>query len=219
MTSCVTATITCPQCGKEHPFKAWRSINVSLNPEMKAAVMDRSLFTFTCPDCGSQANVNYEVLYHDMENRILIYFAKSDEEAEKMYAVLTGKAIPEYGIGFPEYDYLIRIVMSQNRLREKIAIFDAGLDDRIVEICKLICREMFREEHGDNYDDLEVYFCMDPKSGPILEIIGDNEMQGYAELTDVFYGEVAGDYLSQLKDMRKDVPVIDLRWALAATEQ
>jgi hypothetical protein len=35
-------------------------------------------------------------------------------------------------------DYKFRVVMSRNELIEKISIFDSGLDDRIIEVSKLI---------------------------------------------------------------------------------
>ena len=37
-------TITCPKCKNEHPFIIWSSINTTLDPEMKAAVKDKSPF-------------------------------------------------------------------------------------------------------------------------------------------------------------------------------
>ena len=41
-------TITCPKCNEEHPFVMWQSINTQLDPEMRAAVKDRSAFQFIC---------------------------------------------------------------------------------------------------------------------------------------------------------------------------
>ena len=64
-------SLTCPQCGKEHPFIIWNSINTILNPEMKEAVKDRSAFRFVCPDCGAKTYVDYDLLYHQMEDRII----------------------------------------------------------------------------------------------------------------------------------------------------
>lgn len=64
-------SLTCPQCGKEYPFIIWNSINTTLNPEMKEAVKDRSAFRFVCPDCGAKTYVDYDLLYHQMEDRII----------------------------------------------------------------------------------------------------------------------------------------------------
>ncbi len=83
------AVITCPKCHKEHPFVTWDSINVSLDLEMKDAVLDRSAFLFECPDCGEKTNVNYRTLYHDMEKQVMIQYAITDEDADNFYKTFT----------------------------------------------------------------------------------------------------------------------------------
>ena len=65
-------TITCPKCNEEHPFVMWQSINTQLDPEMRAAVKDRSAFQFICPTCGEKTYVDYGFLYHQMEDGIMI---------------------------------------------------------------------------------------------------------------------------------------------------
>ncbi len=52
-------SITCPKCNQDHPFVMWSSINITLNPEMKAAVKDRSAFLFECPSCGEKTYVDH----------------------------------------------------------------------------------------------------------------------------------------------------------------
>ncbi len=41
-------------------------------------------------------------------------------------------------IGNAQEDYLYRFVQSKNELREKLFIFDAGLDNRAIEILKFL---------------------------------------------------------------------------------
>ena len=130
-------TITCPKCNEEHPFVMWQSINTQLDPEMRAAVKDRSAFQFICPTCGEKTYVDYGFLYHQMEDGIMIHYASSDEDAEEIYKMVTNKEQDGLFHDMLDADYLIRIVRSQNELREKISIFDEGLDDRIIEIIKL----------------------------------------------------------------------------------
>jgi len=45
--------IQCPDCKKESSFTIWDSVNVDLDPELKQAVMDGSLFQFQCPFCSA----------------------------------------------------------------------------------------------------------------------------------------------------------------------
>ena len=57
-----TVTLNCPKCGKEHPFNMWKTLNTGINPEMRAAVKDKSAFLFECPDCGNKSYVDYGFL-------------------------------------------------------------------------------------------------------------------------------------------------------------
>lgn len=92
-------SLTCPQCGKEHPFIIWNSINTTLDPEMKEAVKDRSAFRFVCPNCGAETYVDYDLLYHQMEDRIMIHYACLDESAAEIYQMLTKDDPRGYGAG------------------------------------------------------------------------------------------------------------------------
>jgi hypothetical protein len=50
--------ITCPACQHQQAFTAWQSINVTLDPALKTKLLDRSLVTFHCDNCGHTAGVN-----------------------------------------------------------------------------------------------------------------------------------------------------------------
>ncbi len=54
MSKNITEILKCPKCNQEHPFTVWQSINTTLDPEMKAAVLDRSALLFECPSCGKK---------------------------------------------------------------------------------------------------------------------------------------------------------------------
>jgi hypothetical protein len=67
-----TITITWPVCQHQQAFTAWQSINVPLDPALKANLLDRSLVTFHCKKCGHTAGVNQGLLYHGMDRRVMI---------------------------------------------------------------------------------------------------------------------------------------------------
>ncbi len=121
--------ITCPKCGKKHECLVWDSINTKENPEMKKAVRNDEAFRYHCPDCGATAVLNYNFLYHQQEDKILIFVDADGSSYNDMAAMLS-----QQGNAFD--GYVKRIVLSYNEFKEKLLIFDAGLDDRIVEIIK-----------------------------------------------------------------------------------
>ncbi len=207
-------SLTCPQCGKEHPFIIWNSINTTMDPEMKEAVKDRSAFRFVCPDCGAKTYVDYDLLYHQMEDRIMIHYARLDESTAEIYQMLTKDDPEDMVQDMLRNHYLIRIARSQNQLREKIAIFDAGLDDRIIEIYKIFILRTVQEKNLD-CKDIEMLYYKDPTEGKdFIQIIADGKTYGVVELRKTTYDELYNEYRDRLPDIRKDGPYIDHSWAL-----
>jgi len=213
MSSSRTVSITCPSCNADSDFLIWESINTMLDPEMKSAVRDRSAFLFTCPKCGAKTHIDYGFLYHQMEDRIIIHYANSDENAREIYDLVTGKSMPDMMKDMFSDDYLTRIVRSQNQLREKLAIFDSGLDDRIIEIFKIFLLARFQEDHPENSGKIELlYFFDDGKH--MIQVMDGDEPAGVAELPSDFYEELKNKFAPHLPDIRKAEPFIDRQWAI-----
>lgn len=128
-----TEEITCPKCASNFPFIRWDSVNVSLDPEQKAKILDNSFFRTTCPNCSVNIFIPYSLLYHDMEQKLMIFFdddETSDSENEKL------KLPPNMFFNDIQGEYKFRNVHGVNRLVEKILIFDNNLDDVEIERIK-----------------------------------------------------------------------------------
>lgn len=97
------------------------SVDTSASPELKEKVKSGEHFVWTCPDCGCVNLLHRPFLYHDPGERLMILLTDSDLRAE----------------GLPE-GYTGRIVRSTGELIEKIRIFDSGLDDVVMEMCKYV---------------------------------------------------------------------------------
>ena len=135
-------TIHCPGCKKPAEVTMWESINAGLDPELKAQVLDGSLFAFTCPSCGIKESLAYPSLYHDPEQRFMAWWMPSnDEKQQQAYLEDLNKA----ELGLP--DYRLRLVPNLNCLKEKILIFDNGLDDRVIELIKMAAWTQLKEEN------------------------------------------------------------------------
>ena len=151
MSSQRSEKITCPGCGKEHDFEMWNSLNTMLDPDMKEKLLSKEMFQFICPDCGYTANVDYGFLYHQMEDRIMIYYIQDEDEIEKTIKMITGEAYDLFELSEAlqkaKREYLYRIVLSQNDLLEKIHIFDNRRDDRMIEIMKVLMTGRIMSDH------------------------------------------------------------------------
>lgn len=91
--------ITCPKCGKKTPFLVWDSINTMKDPEMKEKVRNDEAFRFHCPECGASALLNYNFLYHQQEDKVLIYVSADGEDASEMAQILDQRGMPSTAIG------------------------------------------------------------------------------------------------------------------------
>ena len=49
--------LTCKGCGNTQPFIAWQSLNASLNPKAREALLAGELTRFTCGKCGATGEV------------------------------------------------------------------------------------------------------------------------------------------------------------------
>jgi hypothetical protein len=142
-----TTTVTCPQCGHSQDFLTWPSLNVSLDPDEKPRLLSGELHRFICGKCSAQTEVSYPLLYHDMERKLMVYNLEEGETPEELPDGILGGLL-----GIMRESYTFRQVHSRNELVEKIHIADAGLDDRVVEIFKIILRGQNAEvSEGDLY--------------------------------------------------------------------
>lgn len=140
MANVVVKNIACPKCSESTEAKLYMSINATNEPTLRSDVLDERLFKFRCTACGHEARLTYPVLYNDMRNRFMVYlipeidrFQLEDVELEQKYERLKG--------------IRKRIVSDFNSFKEKVFIFESGLDDMAVEITKLVVSEMVAKKH------------------------------------------------------------------------
>ena len=161
MSKCTPQTMACPSCQADQKFTVWKSVNVSLDPELKSKLMSGELTRFTCDACGHTADVVYSILYHDMEKQLMVWMVPSGEAPQDdggFSALLAG--------GMAQYTR--RLVASRNALVEKILIFDADLDDRVMEVFKhLLLRRMEGRHSG------RVFFAgiSGSEQSPVLDFV------------------------------------------------
>jgi hypothetical protein len=149
MSERVDTTYTCPECGEISELSMWKSINVTLNPELKPKLLDGSLLTFICPLCDCNQGVAYPLLYHDQDKRFMVWLMPETDggpeelntpEFAKMSALMQG--------------YRLRVVTTFDRLLEKIFIFDNEMDDRVLELLREVLVNSVFEKHGITYEQL-----------------------------------------------------------------
>ena len=112
----------------------FETVNVTLDKSLRERVFSDDLFKWTCPECGETFTIVYPFLYHDMDNGFMIHFSHDDcESINEQYNELLTK-FP----GMRRSTY--RTTNALVRLKEKILIFEAGLNDVAVELAKVFIK-------------------------------------------------------------------------------
>lgn len=203
--------VICPKCGKQHEMEVFESINVARQPELKASVLDGSIFDFVCPECNTTVEYLYNVWYHDPEKKLMIFLAAGEEEE----AELAIERIIENSHTqnpFADMGYTLRIVRNAQQLREKILIADHGRDDRVIEVCKHYALGDIMNQMPDLQIVNIIYDTINGGQEAIA-LIDHTGMDHDLEVTDVFY-EFIEELASDIKDLPKDFyEVVDFNWA------
>ena len=138
----------------------------------------------------------------------MIYLV-SESEVEKTYEMFYGENAL---FDFRTKKYLARIVTSPNQLVEKIQIFDAGKDDRIMELVKLLAADsILKNNPAIDFDELR--FAVDDDGTNILIIINKGKITGAVDIDNMY--EFASSHCTDFKDLRDDEDiVINREWIL-----
>ncbi|MEN6390726.1 MAG: CpXC domain-containing protein [Syntrophomonas sp.] len=159
----ITLDAVCPNCGFHQEVQYWGSINSDLNPELKARLMEGELNSYTCQQCSELIQLGVATLYHDMTRGFMIYLLHDQEQHHQAQKDLAG-----FIAMLPNYRF--RFVDQEIHLIEKIRIFEDGLDDRIVELIKMLILNQALE--AGQPPDLVLYRGLSESEGdPTCEFI------------------------------------------------
>ncbi len=128
-------------CFCEHTFSVEipETINLHDQPEIKTEILNGTFMTYTCPKCGNVLKPEFPVHLIDNEKNIDLFFIPERERNSFMMGKNSYSA-RTIVIGFPE-------------LQEKFKIYDAGLDERAVELIKV-----YFLERAETSEGIHIYF-------------------------------------------------------------
>ena len=202
--------VDCPDCGKQFEVKCWDSLNSDLNPAEKEQLLAGRLFYATCSNCHSEHQIIYPILYHDMKNKVMIQLVLDERDIEAFISSVKSTASLEAWDTTVADGYRYRCVKTTNGLREKALIFDCGLDDRVIELLKIIYNAMINETQKDIVvSDMLFYHDTVHK----LIVFVDEKPMFDIEIDMEKYNEVMEDEQLRLEDRSKDCFIIDKEWA------
>lgn len=191
--------IACPKCGRQIEIDIWDSIDIPYDMEQKEKVLKNTFFKASCDNCKITFPIGYKCLYNDMEQRYLIWMTPKLEEDElDEIADYNERLKTDNRLRLAQNGYTYRIVRNDNELREKVLIFDEGLDDRYIETMKLVYVPVFKKNAAKDSRIMGLYF--DKKAdgtGYQWVIIFDNRRPMIADINMDIYE----DMKEKLKDI------------------
>ena len=132
-------SVKCPKCSQMTDVTVWSSITAKDSIDLKNDLLMGKINMFYCPSCELTALMPHPMLYHDEDKKLMISFTPTDDVVvkEKMYQDIC-EASKESGELDNLEGYNLRFVTDYNELLEKILIFDNQLNDKAVEVIKLM---------------------------------------------------------------------------------
>ena len=129
-----TIRIKCPACRTKARFSHHRAVDSIREPELKTKILDGSICDFVCQACHASTMVQTDLLYADLSQQLMIFFAAAGplpRDPGSDLAALGGAELAKM---------TTRMVTDYLDLVEKITAFDAHLDDRVLEVLKRVIR-------------------------------------------------------------------------------
>ncbi len=194
--------IKCPQCEKRFNMELYEMLDATKDKSLTDKVLSGDLFVAECPECGTKFVIDYSVIYKADKYMIYCTGDGSDmNEALKVLAAADAKGMRR------------RVVKGAKQLREKLFIFAAELDDRVIELLKPTYLAYYNEDIAE--DDTEVrdiLFYVDEDGNPAFQIVGEDCILDSVEIDKDIYDiyEVKVHDSSVFSD---NVFIVDNFWA------
>lgn len=217
--------LVCPHCGHRFLQKLKVNFNTADHPEDKAAVRNGSAFVVRCPRCGHEWHLHYSFFYDQPEDLLAVYCLTEDKDAASVADAIRRNTLPPQAQPsvVPRWQqYTWRVVRTEEECREKLAIFDAGLDDRCIELFKVFILNQLQAQAPDFHAD-EVWFARNPDKpagdpAPYVFTIVDLKTNQVAQtpFDDAIrplYDQIAVNFGDDMERLFSREPVIDLTWA------
>jgi CpXC protein len=137
-------SVTCPTCGLVQTARLAHGVHVARAPEVREQMFERTFHRIACRGCGGGFIAQRSVLYTDMDRRHWLQVARPIErprwpELEPAATATFERAFATSPIAAElRDDFKLRLVFGFEELREKLVVWRAGLDDRVIECVKVL---------------------------------------------------------------------------------
>ena len=201
-----TVQMPCPHCQHVQDFEVLLLVTGDMEPPLRDRIISGDWATFSCPQCQKQERILYPTLYEDRVAKVRIHYQPNEAEAAQLLKQLPDM-VASYG---PDYaDYQVRLVTHPLDFMEKVAIFTAGYDDRIMEAVK----QALKQADGLPHDLVDLYFGLNPEGDKLFYLYTSSGLLGL-DFDEALYQQIA----ERVPEFGQDqVFVVDQEWLAQET--
>jgi hypothetical protein len=213
--------IVCPKCSTEFEVGIWDKIEMPYDEEQKEKIITNTFFRAQCTSCQSVFPMMYDCEYNDLERKYLIWIIPKLLEGEKVRIMEFNKRLAtDNRLRLAQGGYRYRLVRSDNELREKVLIFDEGLDDRFIETMKLAYVPVIRKNVDEQYKIFGVFFDKD-ENGKYQWVVIFDKRQPLILDVDMSIYEDMKEKLWDVAEAKtqKGLAYIESHWALQVMQE
>ena len=157
--------VVCPSCGHPETVYTWDLLEASANPEQAERLASGALFVHVCSKCSAAIPLDYPLFYVDRVRKVSAYYPAGTGELDAISTAFRQATIKFRGIdlgGLRRGQYAMRVVPERHQLVEKVAIWHAGLDDRLLEVLKCsLLDELNGRDGGLKFEDAQFIGTVD----------------------------------------------------------
>lgn len=199
MSTEISKEVICPGCGARVAARMWSGINAEVNPNLRAEVLDETLFDWKCPQCGHEATLAYPCLYHDKGRRFMVYVLPREPDEQKAAGIAAQ---------FPQLRGVRkRVTGSLASMKEKILLFEDGLDDRAVEFVKLLVSLVLERSSGkrvtqglyvssdEEHERIGFLFSLEGEEQPVHRVTSFSAYHKASAIVEFLLPPDGGDFL------------------------
>lgn len=182
-----------------------------MNPDLKEKLFAETINNLKCKSCEYVSRIDIPLYYNDNKKKFFIYlvpeFPIDKKEEKNLQDNLKAETLNILDEG---YNNRKRLVFEYYNLLEKILIFDADLDDRVIEGCKILARTQLKLMEG------RAAFSGIEKDELTFNFFEKEEKQAKRSFSipKAMYDEVATVIGDKDKDPADDFKIIDVKYAV-----
>ncbi len=203
-------SIVCPHCEAELDVELYDSINVVEAPSLRDELMQNQLNAVECPHCGFRFRVDKQLLYHDPERRVMIYWFPGNEQGYQQHRAEFLRSMEAISTVLPdEFDPpTVHLVFTRSELVERIFMLEEELSERVIEYIKYMMYTRNLEKldprrvailfNAEDSNDRALCFVTQDLETMELEGVLEYDRSAYEGLLEMFDQEDQREQLLQL---------------------